>query len=86
MLTLTTIRKTVFATATGVALAFGLSSAALATPARGEPTEECLESGGHAYCATHPSCEYACRQLGYTLFYTPRCDVATRCCYCTPDW
>lgn len=68
--------KSLFAATTGLALVFGVSSAAL-----GEPTIECLESGGQASCVTQPACGFECRSLGY-LSGTSYCDLSTQCCYC----
>lgn len=70
------LSKTLFATATGLALVFGVSSAAL-----GEPTLECMESGGQASCVSQPSCAFECRSLGYPSGFS-QCNLATGCCYC----
>jgi hypothetical protein len=76
MRTMAALSKTLFAGLTGLALAFGASTALA-----GEPTLECLESGGQASCVTQPSCAYECRQLGYPSGFS-QCNLATGCCYC----
>lgn len=77
MMTRNAISKSVFATATAIALAFGISTAAI-----GEPTLECMESGGVASCVSQPSCAFECRQLGYPP-NNSNCNLSTNCCYCT---
>ena len=77
MRSLTTIPRAVFTAAVGAALTFGVATAARG----GEPSLECMQSGGQASCNTHPSCAYQCRMLGYPAG-SSHCDVAARCCYC----
>lgn len=76
MRTINSVSKLLFGAATSVALVFGVSSAAV-----GEPTLDCLDSGGQASCVTQPACAFACRGLGYPSGFS-RCDLATQCCYC----
>ncbi|HEX6912143.1 MAG TPA: hypothetical protein VF142_17200 [Longimicrobium sp.] len=86
MVTLNAISRTVFVAATGLALAFGVSTAAAGEripevpPA--EPTLECMEAGGVASCSTQAACAYACRYYGYPSTMPGTCNLATRCCTC----
>ena len=83
--TLNAISKAVFVAATAGALAFGLTTAAhgerIPGPPPGEPTLECMESGGVASCTSQAACAYACRYYGYPSGIE-WCDLSTRCCHC----
>lgn len=83
---LNAISRTVFVAGTGLALTFGVSSAAASARIPdippGEPTLECMESGGVASCSSPAACAYACRYYGYPTGIPSSCNVATRCCYC----
>ena len=79
MVTLTTIRKSVFGATMAVALGFGAASAALATPAGAVPA--CNDPAANGACATRTGCQYICQQQGLD----PRwawCNTTTYCCYC----
>lgn len=76
MVALDAVSKTLLMGGTALALAFG------GTTALGEPTLECMESGGVASCRSAAECEFECTSMGYPA-NNSRCDLSLRCCYCT---
>ena len=86
MRTLNAISRAVLVAGTGVALTFGVTTAALGARIPdvppGEPTLECMEAGGVASCSTQAACAYACRYYGYPSTMPGTCNISTRCCTC----
>ncbi len=82
---LDSISRAVFVAGTGLALTFGVTTAALGaripSVPPGEPTIECMEVGGVASCSTQSACAYACNYYGYPQGISS-CNLSTRCCTC----